>query len=317
MRVGRRPPGAGEYTSGHPADIRAVGGRWRKAREKAEFAAVDGGLPPELIAALRILARDPPSGHVSHETHLPAEEAQASEDARFPRADEHASRPADPEAPPRQGSQALDRLMRGRPGPGRARAAAGSLGVLTSIACSATAAHMLAASSCCTCSRVAKRARPASGCPYRGRSAAPLTATASSDCCARRSRSSASRLPAGTDAVVVARTDARGLAEREGLAGIRRALGDLIARSGGSGPPVDEPGGMRLVSALRTVAVFPIRLYQRVISPAFGSRCKYYPSCSEYAAQSISRFGILRGLVLAGWRLLALQPLEPRGLRPR
>jgi ribonuclease P protein component len=50
-----------------------------------------------------------------------------------------------------------------------------------------------------------------------------------------------SRLPAGTDAVVVARTDARGLAEREGLAGIRRALGDLISRaagepsSGGSG----------------------------------------------------------------------------------
>ncbi|HUO75184.1 MAG TPA: ribonuclease P protein component [Solirubrobacteraceae bacterium] len=51
------------------------------------------------------------------------------------------------------------------------------------------------------------------------------------------------RLPDGTDAVVVARTDARGLAEREGLAGIRRALGDLIARSGGSGPPEDAVEG--------------------------------------------------------------------------
>lgn len=39
-----------------------------------------------------------------------------------------------------------------------------------------------------------------------------------------------SRLPAGTDAVVVARTDARSLAEREGLAGIQRALGELIGR---------------------------------------------------------------------------------------
>jgi ribonuclease P protein component len=41
------------------------------------------------------------------------------------------------------------------------------------------------------------------------------------------------RLPAGTDAVVVARPDARGLAEREGLAGIRRALGDLLSRAAG------------------------------------------------------------------------------------
>jgi ribonuclease P protein component len=39
-----------------------------------------------------------------------------------------------------------------------------------------------------------------------------------------------SRLPSGTDAVVVARPDARGLAEREGLAGISRALGDLVDR---------------------------------------------------------------------------------------
>ncbi len=52
-----------------------------------------------------------------------------------------------------------------------------------------------------------------------------------------------SRLPAGTDAVVVARTDARSLAEREGLAGIRRALGDLISRSGGSGSPDLEREG--------------------------------------------------------------------------
>jgi len=41
------------------------------------------------------------------------------------------------------------------------------------------------------------------------------------------------RLPPGTDAVVVARHDARGLAEREGLDGIRRALGDLIGKAAG------------------------------------------------------------------------------------
>lgn len=68
--------------------------------------------------------------------------------------------------------------------------------------------------------------------------------------------------------------------------------------------------------AFRAVATAPLRLYQRLISPLFGSRCKYYPSCSEYAAQAISRFGILRGLVLAGWRLLRCNPWSHGGFDP-
>jgi hypothetical protein len=62
--------------------------------------------------------------------------------------------------------------------------------------------------------------------------------------------------------------------------------------------------------------VAPIRLYQRVISPALGNRCKYYPSCSEYAAQAVERFGILRGLALAGWRLLRCNPWSHGGFDP-
>lgn len=64
----------------------------------------------------------------------------------------------------------------------------------------------------------------------------------------------------------------------------------------------------------RRLALLPIRAYQRVLSPMFGERCRYYPSCSEYAAQAISRFGILRGLVLAGWRLLRCNPWSPGGV---
>jgi putative membrane protein insertion efficiency factor len=70
------------------------------------------------------------------------------------------------------------------------------------------------------------------------------------------------------------------------------------------------------MSALRRAAVAPIRLYQAVISPAIGQRCKYYPSCSDYAAQAISRFGILRGLVLAAWRLLRCNPFSSGGFDP-
>jgi putative membrane protein insertion efficiency factor len=70
------------------------------------------------------------------------------------------------------------------------------------------------------------------------------------------------------------------------------------------------------MSAIKLIFLLPIRLYQRLISPAVGQRCKYYPSCSEYAAQAISRFGILRGLVLAGWRLLRCNPFSHGGFDP-
>jgi putative membrane protein insertion efficiency factor len=70
------------------------------------------------------------------------------------------------------------------------------------------------------------------------------------------------------------------------------------------------------MSFVRAAAVAPIRLYQRLLSPMVGERCRYYPSCSEYAAQAISTFGILRGLVLAGWRLLRCNPWSRGGLDP-
>ena len=66
----------------------------------------------------------------------------------------------------------------------------------------------------------------------------------------------------------------------------------------------------------RELAVAPLRIYQRVISPAFGPRCRYAPSCSDYAIQAIREFGILRGLVLAGWRVLRCNPFSHGGLDP-
>jgi uncharacterized protein len=71
-----------------------------------------------------------------------------------------------------------------------------------------------------------------------------------------------------------------------------------------------------MTTFMRRVAVLPIRAYQLLLSPLTGDRCKYYPSCSEYAAQAISRYGILRGLVLAGWRLLRCNPWSRGGFDP-
>lgn len=66
----------------------------------------------------------------------------------------------------------------------------------------------------------------------------------------------------------------------------------------------------------RSVVVVLLRFYQRWISPAFGPRCRYYPSCSEYAVQAVQRHGVLRGLILAAWRLLRCNPLSRGGFDP-
>jgi putative membrane protein insertion efficiency factor len=65
---------------------------------------------------------------------------------------------------------------------------------------------------------------------------------------------------------------------------------------------------------VRIVFTAPIRFYQRWISPAIPARCRYYPSCSHYAVQAIRRYGVLRGLVLAGWRLLRCNPWSHGGV---
>jgi putative membrane protein insertion efficiency factor len=68
------------------------------------------------------------------------------------------------------------------------------------------------------------------------------------------------------------------------------------------------------VNALRGILVAPIRLYQRTLSPALPARCKYHPSCSEYAVQAVRRYGVMRGVVLAGWRLLRCNPWSHGGV---
>jgi len=71
-----------------------------------------------------------------------------------------------------------------------------------------------------------------------------------------------------------------------------------------------------VVRVARAVAVVPILVYQHVISPAIPRRCKYEPTCSRYAVESIRKYGILRGLVLAGWRLLRCNPWSLGGYDP-
>lgn len=70
------------------------------------------------------------------------------------------------------------------------------------------------------------------------------------------------------------------------------------------------------MTGLRRVLVAPIVAYQRFVSPALPRHCKYEPTCSEYASQALQRYGMLRGLVLAGWRLLRCNPWSHGGFDP-
>jgi putative membrane protein insertion efficiency factor len=67
---------------------------------------------------------------------------------------------------------------------------------------------------------------------------------------------------------------------------------------------------------LSRAVLAPVTLYQRLISPALPRRCKYEPTCSAYAARAVREYGILRGLVLAAWRLLRCNPWSHGGYDP-
>lgn len=70
------------------------------------------------------------------------------------------------------------------------------------------------------------------------------------------------------------------------------------------------------IRAMQALALLPIRLYRRFLSPAIGPRCRYYPTCSEYAEQSIRELGALRGVILGAWRVLRCNPFSKGGLDP-
>jgi uncharacterized protein len=72
----------------------------------------------------------------------------------------------------------------------------------------------------------------------------------------------------------------------------------------------------RLGRLARTFVLAPIVVYQHVVSPAIPRRCKYEPTCSRYAVEAIREYGILKGLVLAGWRLLRCNPWSYGGYDP-
>jgi uncharacterized protein len=67
---------------------------------------------------------------------------------------------------------------------------------------------------------------------------------------------------------------------------------------------------------VKRVALAALAAYRRWISPAMPRRCRYEPTCSDYATRAIRRFGAPRGVLLASWRLLRCNPFSHGGFDP-
>ena len=60
-----------------------------------------------------------------------------------------------------------------------------------------------------------------------------------------------------------------------------------------------------------------IRFYQKFLSPLkWRTHCIYTPTCSEYAVQAISKYGIIKGILLSLWRILRCNPFSKGGYDP-
>lgn len=67
---------------------------------------------------------------------------------------------------------------------------------------------------------------------------------------------------------------------------------------------------------MKKIFIFFIRFYQIFISSLSPGKCRFVPSCSNYAIQAIDRFGVIKGTVLAVKRILRCHPMNPGGYDP-
>ncbi|MGI6552400.1 MAG: membrane protein insertion efficiency factor YidD [Bacillota bacterium] len=67
---------------------------------------------------------------------------------------------------------------------------------------------------------------------------------------------------------------------------------------------------------MRDIVIFWIRLYQKFISPVLPPRCRFYPTCSQYAILSLEKYGLVKGSLLALKRISRCHPFHPGGYDP-
>ncbi|MFT6705427.1 MAG: putative membrane protein insertion efficiency factor [Flavobacteriales bacterium] len=67
---------------------------------------------------------------------------------------------------------------------------------------------------------------------------------------------------------------------------------------------------------LKKIFILPIRFYQLAISPILGSKCRFQPTCSQYALEAIMEWGVIKGMWLGIRRIFKCHPWGPHGHDP-
>jgi len=67
---------------------------------------------------------------------------------------------------------------------------------------------------------------------------------------------------------------------------------------------------------MKTLLIGFLKAYKYLVSPWLGTRCRFYPSCSDYAVEALRKHGVLKGLRLAVWRVLRCHPWNDGGHDP-
>jgi putative membrane protein insertion efficiency factor len=67
---------------------------------------------------------------------------------------------------------------------------------------------------------------------------------------------------------------------------------------------------------MKKLFVKMIRLYQKYISPMKGTKCPYFPTCSQYGIEAIEKYGAFKGGILACCRILRCNPFSKGGYDP-
>ncbi len=73
--------------------------------------------------------------------------------------------------------------------------------------------------------------------------------------------------------------------------------------------PLDKIKGI-----IKSLVILPIKFYKKFISANLPARCRYYPTCSNYAIQAIEKHGAIKGIILGAWRILRCNPFSKGGI---
>jgi hypothetical protein len=67
---------------------------------------------------------------------------------------------------------------------------------------------------------------------------------------------------------------------------------------------------------VKKILIFLIKIYKKYISPLLPNSCRFYPTCSEYAIEALSKYGVLKGSIKATYRILRCNPFNKGGYDP-